>query len=153
MTETITFRIATADDLDEIVKMLADDVLGNKRERYETPLPDSYIRAFHAIDCDPNNELIVACDGTEIVGIQQITFTPYIVRQGCWRATIEGVRTASSKRGKGIGSKLIKWAIQRAKLRGCHLVQLTTDKERQEALHFYKKLGFKDSHEGLKLFL
>lgn len=30
MTETITFRIATADDLDEIVKMLADDVLGNK---------------------------------------------------------------------------------------------------------------------------
>lgn len=52
MTETITFRIATADDLDDIVKMLADDVLGNKRERYETPLPDSYIRAFHAIDCD-----------------------------------------------------------------------------------------------------
>lgn len=153
MTETITFRIATADDLDEIVKMLADDVLGNKRERYETPLPDSYIRAFHAIDWHPNNELIVACDGTEIVGIQQITFTPYIVRQGGWRATIEGVRTASSKRGKGIGSKLIKWAIQRAKLRGCHLVQLTTDKERQEALHFYKKLGFKDSHEGLKLFL
>ncbi|MGG0459533.1 N-acetyltransferase family protein [Bacillus mycoides] len=153
MTETITFRIATVDDLDEIVKMLADDVLGNKRERYETPLPDSYIRAFHAIDRDPNNELIVACDGTEIIGLQQITFTPHIARQGGWRATIEGVRTASSKRGKGIGSKLIKWAIQRAKLRGCHLVQLTTDKERQEALQFYKKLGFKDSHEGLKLFL
>ncbi|AFU13348.1 MULTISPECIES: GNAT family N-acetyltransferase [Bacillus cereus group] len=153
MAEIITFRIATADDLDEIVKMLADDVLGNKRERYETPLPDSYIRAFHAIDCDPNNELIVACDGTEIVGLQQITFTPYIARQGGWRATIEGVRTASSKRGKGIGTKLIKWAIQRATLRGCHLVQLTTDKERQEALQFYKKLGFKDSHEGLKLFL
>ncbi|MGX5526922.1 N-acetyltransferase family protein [Bacillus toyonensis] len=153
MTETITFRIATADDLDDIVKMLADDVLGNKRERYETPLPDSYIRAFHTIDCDPNNELIVACDGTEIVGLQQITFTPYIARQGGWRATIEGVRTVSSKRGKGIGTKLIKWAIQRATLRGCHLVQLTTDKERQEALQFYKKLGFKDSHEGLKLFL
>ncbi|OFD58978.1 GNAT family acetyltransferase [Bacillus mycoides] len=152
MTETITFRIATVDDLDEIVKMLADDVLGNKRERYETPLPDSYIRAFHAINRDPNNELIVACDGTE-VGLQQITFTPYIARQGGWRATIEGVRTASSKRGKGIGSKLIKWAIQRAKLRGCHLVQLTTDKERQEALQFYKKLGFRDSHEGLKLLL
>lgn len=73
--------------------------------------------------------------------------------KGGWRATIEGVRTVSSKRGKGIGTKLIKWAIQRATLRGCHLVQLTTDKERQEALQFYKKLGFKDSHEGLKLFL
>lgn len=152
MTETITFRIATADDLDDIVKMLADDVLGNKRERYETPLPDSYIRAFHAIDCDPNNELIVACDGTEIVGLQQITFTPYIARQGVGELLLR-VRTVSSKRGKGIGTKLIKWAIQRATLRGCHLVQLTTDKERQEALQFYKKLGFKDSHEGLKLFL
>ncbi|MGG1217172.1 GNAT family N-acetyltransferase, partial [Priestia endophytica] len=45
------------------------------------------------------------------------------------------------------------WAIQRAKERKCQLIQLTTDKERPEALRFYKKLGFKNSHEGLKLYL
>ncbi|PUB09899.1 ribosomal protein S18 acetylase RimI-like enzyme [Paenisporosarcina sp. OV554] len=147
----LKFRIATKQDLDSIVEMLADDVLGSKRERYERPLPDSYIKAFQAITADPNNELVVACRGEEIIGVQQITFTPYITHQGGWRATIEGVRTSSSERGKGLGTELIRFGIQRAKERGCHLVQLTTDKKREDALRFYESLGFKASHEGLKM--
>ncbi|WP_419878396.1 N-acetyltransferase family protein [Brevibacillus centrosporus] len=147
----VTFRIATANDLDQIVQMLADDELGKTRERYETPLPESYVKAFEAISSDPNNELVVACLGEEIVGVQQITFTPYLTHQGSWRATIEGVRTASSVRGRGIGSQLIGWAIDRAKARGCHLVQLTTDKKREDAHRFYERLGFQATHEGMKL--
>lgn len=150
-TNYITFREATLHDLDRIVYMLADDDLGNTREQYRQPLPESYIQAFQSIDSDPNNELIVACYGEDIIGVQQITFTPYITHQGGWRATIEGVRVASSERGNGVGSRLIQWAIQRAKERGCRMVQLTTDKKRPEALHFYEKLGFNASHEGLKL--
>lgn len=153
MKDEVSFRIATEQDLDRIVELLADDLLGSKRERYEKPLPESYIKAFQAIHSDPNNELVVACQGNEIIGVQQITFTPYITHQGGWRATIEGVRTSSSVRGKGVGSKLIQWAIQRAKQRGCHLVQLTTDKKREDALRFYERLGFKATHEGLKLHL
>ncbi|AZU64987.1 GNAT family N-acetyltransferase [Neobacillus mesonae] len=103
------------------------------------------------ITSDPNNELVVACEGNEVIGVQQITFTPYITYQGGWRATIEGVRTSASVRGKGVGTELIKWAIQRAESRGCHLVQLTTDKKRSNALRFYERLGFKGTHEGLKL--
>ncbi|MFQ3544205.1 GNAT family N-acetyltransferase [Halobacillus rhizosphaerae] len=147
----INFRLAAEKDLESIVAMLADDVLGSKRERYEHPLPNSYMRAFEAIIADPNNELIVACEKNEVIGVQQITFTPYITHQGGWRATIEGVRTSASVRGKGIGTKLIKWAIQRAEERGCHLVQLTTDKKRADALRFYESLGFKATHEGLKM--
>ncbi|WP_103110422.1 GNAT family N-acetyltransferase [Brevibacillus reuszeri] len=147
----LTFRMATAQDVDKIVQMLADDELGKTRERYEKPLPESYLQAFEAIDKDPNNELIVACLGEEIVGVQQITFTPYLTHQGSWRATIEGVRTASSERGKGLGSKLILWAVDRAKERGCHIVQLTTDKQRPDALRFYERLGFTATHEGVKM--
>lgn len=36
---------------------------------------------------------------------------------------------------------------------GCEMVQLTTDKERKEALRFYERIGFVASHEGLKLLL
>ncbi|MCA1041564.1 GNAT family N-acetyltransferase [Bacillus infantis] len=151
MEAKIRFRTAAEEDLDSIVAMLADDILGSTREKYEHPLPHSYIKAFQAISSDPNNELIVACRGTEVIGVQQITFTPYLTHQGGWRATIEGVRTAASVRGMGVGSELIKWAIQRADERGCHLVQLTTDKERPDALRFYERLGFKATHEGLKL--
>ncbi|MDR4315271.1 N-acetyltransferase GCN5 [Niallia circulans] len=151
MTESLEFRLAVLQDLDQIVAMLADDVLGSKRERYEQPLPASYLQAFQAIAEDPNNELVVACFGIEVVGVQQITFTPYITHQGGWRATIEGVRTASSVRGKGVGTQLINWAIERAKERGCHLIQLTTDKQRPDALRFYERLGFQATHEGLKM--
>ncbi len=145
------FRMATEEDLESIVSMLADDILGSKRERYQLPLPTSYLQAFEAIKSDPNNELVVACEGDKVIGVQQITFTPYLTHQGGWRATIEGVRTSTSVRGKGVGTLLIRWAIQRAKERGCHLVQLTTDKKREDALRFYERLGFEATHEGLKL--
>ncbi|MCM3490156.1 GNAT family N-acetyltransferase [Alkalihalophilus marmarensis] len=147
----IYFRLATEDDLDSIVYMLADDVLGSKREKYEQPLLENYIKAFHSINTDPNNELIVACKEETVVGVQQLTFTPYLTHQGGWRATVEGVRTAASVRGQGVGSELIKWAINRAKQRDCHVIQLTTDKKRPDALRFYERLGFKATHEGLKL--
>lgn len=153
MASTVEFRNAARADLDRIVEMLSDDMLGEKRERFEQPLPDSYIQAFEAIEADPNNELIVACLDGEIVGVQQVTFTPHIVRQGSWRATIEGVRTAASVRGNGIGRQMITWAIERAKERGCRMVQLTSDKQREDAQRFYRQLGFKATHEGLKLHL
>lgn len=133
--------------------MLADDPLGAKRERFETPLPESYLRAFDAIAADPNNELVVACLGAEVVGVLQITFTPYLAYQGGWRATIEAVRIDSRHRSQGLGKAMFEWAIARARERGCHLVQLTTDKARPDAKRFYESLGFVASHEGMKLFL
>ena len=55
--------------------MLADDPLGAKRERLETPLPEGYLRAFAEIDADANNELVVACldsDKGAVVGVLQV---------------------------------------------------------------------------------
>jgi hypothetical protein len=52
-TNVVTFRIATEQDLDKMVHMLSDDVLGNLRERYEQPLPENYGKAFQAINSDP----------------------------------------------------------------------------------------------------
>ncbi|WP_249116337.1 GNAT family N-acetyltransferase [Bacillus altitudinis] len=125
--------------------------LGQKRERYSRPLRESYRNAFHSIEADPNIELIVACDREEVVGVLQLTMTPFLTYQGGWRASIEGVRTASTHRGRGIGTLLIKRAIQRASDRGCHMIQLTTDKQRSAARHFYEKLGFEATHDGMKL--
>lgn len=46
---------------------------------------------------------------------------------------------------------MFEWVIARVKQKGAHLLQLTSDKKRPEAIHFYKKLGFRSSHEGMKL--
>lgn len=151
MKKEITFRNAVEQDLDRIVEMLSDDFLGSKRECYQHPIPNSYIEAYKAITSDPNNELVVAWYANKIIGVQQIIFIPYITHQGRWRATIEGVRISSSIHGKGVGTKLIQWAIQRAKARGCHLIQLMTDKQRDDTLRFYERLGFNSTHEGFKM--
>jgi ribosomal protein S18 acetylase RimI-like enzyme len=149
----LSFREAKVEDLPAIVRLLADDPLGAKRERFATPLPASYVRAFDAIDADPNNELVVACRGTEVVGALQLTFIPYLTYQGGWRALIEAVRIDSKHRSQGLGRTMFQWAIARSRERGCHLVQLTTDKSRADAKRFYESLGFAASHEGMKLFL
>jgi GNAT superfamily N-acetyltransferase len=133
--------------------MLADDVLGANREEYRLPLPAEYATAFEAIDRDPNNELIVAELDGRVVGVLQITWLPYLTHKGSWRALIEGVRVDASVRSEGIGRRLFTWAIERARERGCRMVQLTTDKARPDALRFYESLGFVASHEGMKLML
>jgi GNAT superfamily N-acetyltransferase len=154
MNEDNRFRAARREDVESIVRLLADDALGAKREAYRSPLPASYHAAFDAIDADPNNELVVAegPDG-QVVGVLQITFIPYLTYRGGWRALIEGVRVASDLRSSGIGRRLLAWAIARATARGCHMVQLTSDKARPEAIRFYEALGFVASHEGMKLHL
>ena len=48
--QEIFFRLANRVHLPSIVRMLADDDLGSQRERYETPLPESYYSAFEQID-------------------------------------------------------------------------------------------------------
>ena len=148
-----TFRRARADDVPDIVRLLADDPLGATRERYESPLPESYARAFRAIEQDANNELVAAGRGERVVGVLQLTYIPSLTYQGGWRALIEGVRVDSGERSQGLGKTLFEWAIARARERGCHMVQLTTDKARPDAKRFYESLGFVASHEGLKLHL
>ncbi len=133
--------------------MLADDFLGATRERYETPLPESYIKAFEEIKADKNNELIIAETGGEIAGTLQITFTPSISFQGGKRAAVESVRVEEKYRGRGIGRELMKWAINRAREENCLMIQLTTNAERKDAHRFYENLGFKGSHLGMKLYL
>lgn len=147
----VKIRQAKSKDISAVVKMLSDDSLGQKREKVQSPLSKSYITAFDAIADDGNNKLIVACRGPEVVGCLQLTFIPNITYQGGWRAQIEGVRVRSDERTKGIGERMFKWAIDHSLERSCHLVQLTTNKARPEAIQFYKKLGFNASHEGMKL--
>ncbi len=148
----MTFREATEKDLTQIVKMIADDELGKKREHFKIPLPDAYLNAFQMIDSDSNQELIVVENSqSEIIGTMQLSFIQYLTYQGGIRAQIEGVRIRKDQRGLGIGKKMVEWAIHRAKEKKAHLIQLTTDKKRPKAIQFYTDLGFTASHEGMKM--
>lgn len=146
------FRKATEKDLPQIVEMIADDVLGKTRENYQLPLPKEYINAFERIDSDKNQELLVVENKNfELIGTLQLTFIHYLTYQGGIRAQIEAVRIRKDQRGIGLGKTIFEWAINRAKEKKAHVLQLTTDKKRLQAIKFYEDLGFKPSHEGMKM--
>lgn len=149
-----SFRRATEADLPGIVRLLADDTLGQTREIPSDPVDVRYMSAFAAIAADANQFLAVAVEADgNLAGCLQLSFIPGLSRTGMWRAQIESVRISADHRGSGLGSRFIEWAIGQAKERGCGLVQLTSDKTRPDAIRLYEKLGFVASHEGLKLSL
>ena len=147
----LTYRSAIQSDLPSLVEMLANDGLGQQREDTSQPLNQRYIESFAHINKDPNNELTVIESDSRIVGMLQLTFIPYLTHTGSWRCLIEGVRIHQDYRGAGLGTRFFEWAIDRARDRGCQIVQLTSDKSRPDAIRFYENLGFVASHEGFKL--
>jgi GNAT superfamily N-acetyltransferase len=151
--QSVLFRLATRADLPSIVRMLADDELGSQRERAETPLPESYYFAFEQINKDPNHELIVADLNGEVIGTLHLMFLPSISFQGGLRAQVESVRIDKRFQSQGIGSEMMEWAMEHARQRGAHMVQLTTHSSRVDAHRFYERLGFKGSHLGMKMSL
>ena len=150
---SITLRPARRDDVPAIVALLADDPLGRERETAGDTPPEPYWQAFDDIAAQHGNFLIVAERDRAIVGCLQFTLIPGLSRRGMKRGLIEAVRVAASCRGLGLGEKLVRHAIERARAAGCGLVQLTSDKSRPGAHRFYERLGFAASHVGFKLSL
>lgn len=148
-----TFRVsrATRDDVPDLVGLLRDDPLGSGREQDDL---GPYLDAFAAIDRDPNHLLIVLRDSDDAVaGTMQLTLLPGLARGGMTRLQIEAVRVAEAHRGSGLGAVMLGWAHDHGRRHGASLAQLTTDKTREQAHRFYERLGYRASHEGMKLVL
>ena len=149
----IVIRPITNEDLPRIVALLADDALGAKRELPSEPLHVDYQRAYESILADDNQNVYACIQDGRIVGCMQLSFIPGLSHVGSWRAQVESIRVASAARGQRVGERMIAFAIERAKAKGCRFLQLTTDKTRLDARRFYERLGFKATHEGMKLAL
>ena len=152
-TECGTFGVQRAKDADieSIVALLQDDPLGNKRETSDW---SRYMAAFQEINEDPNQYLAVVLDAQgRVIGTMQLTLIAGLSRNAAKRLQIEAVRIASRVRGCGIGTAMFEWAHEYGREHNAELVQLTSDKSREDALKFYTSLGYVDSHEGFKLAL
>lgn len=150
---TLTFRRAVEADLPFIVRLVAEDAVRDTGDKPDEPFHPSYVTALREIDDDPNQLLIVAELDGAAVGTLQLTFIPGIAALGTKRCLIEAVHIAPAHRNKGLGTEMIRWAIEQSRHRGCRMVQLTSNKKRLDAHRFYERLGFLKSHEGFKYYL
>ncbi|MBB5706083.1 GNAT family N-acetyltransferase [Sphingopyxis panaciterrulae] len=150
MSELI-LRDATRADLSAILAMLAEETI--PPDRKADPGDPRYLAAFDAIEADPNQRLIAAELDGRVVGTMQLGFLPGLSFVGSWRGLIEAVRIVGDLRGQRLGERMILWAVDQCRARDCKLVQLTSSASRTDAHRFYARLGFVQSHVGMKLHL
>ncbi|RMI32336.1 GNAT family N-acetyltransferase [Nocardia stercoris] len=145
-----TYRVQRAGraDVPALVALLSDDEIGRAREGFDIA---RYEEAYDAVTRDPAHYLAVVRDEADrIVGTMQLTIIPGLSRGGTTRLQIEGVRVAATERSRGIGTAMLEWAHYHGRHRGATLAQVTTDRVRERAHAFYARLGYENSHVGLK---
>ncbi|MBY0534090.1 MAG: GNAT family N-acetyltransferase [Rickettsiaceae bacterium] len=133
----LTHRKARIADLPRLVELLLEDELGATRESRSAELDEKYTKAFHKIDIDPNQYLMVVENGDEIIGTCHFTVMPSLTFIGSTRMQIEAVRVAGKYRGQKIGNWMFDQAISYAKAMDVSIIQLTINKKRPKAKHFY----------------
>ena len=143
----VHFRKAGSGDLDAVLGLLRDDILGAAREVDDMAI---YRAAFQKMEAEGNNHLIVGELKGRIVATYQITFISGLSLKAMRRAQLESVRVASDLRGQKIGAAMIEDAEARARAAGCSLMQLTMNASRDDTARFYQRLGFTPSHIGYK---
>ena len=147
-------RRARRDDLPALVELLAADALRANDDSSAIERRGPYEAAFEAIDRDPAHTLVAVEDasGTVVATMSSRSFpgSHAPARHACRSRRCASRATA---RGHGLGTAMMRWAIDEARSRGAALVQLTSDARREEAHRFYERLGFAPSHVGFKLFL
>ncbi|WP_019925812.1 GNAT family N-acetyltransferase [Nocardia sp. BMG111209] len=144
------YRVQRAErtDVPALVELLSDDEIGRTREGFDIA---RYEEAYDAVTRDPSHYLAVVRDEADrIVGTMQLTIIPGLSRGGATRLQIEGVRVAAAERSRGIGTAMLEWAHDHGRHRGATLAQVTTDRARERAHAFYARLGYDNSHVGLK---
>jgi len=149
----LTYRSAMPGDLPFIIALIVEDSVVSSGDDPADAMHEDYVKALTTITADPNQEMIVAELDGKPVGCFQLTYIPGLMRRGAWRGLLEVVHVRADERNLGLGSEMMHWAIERCRERNCSMVQLTSNKKRADAHRFYERLGFKQSHEGFKMYL
>jgi ribosomal protein S18 acetylase RimI-like enzyme len=152
----VTMREARRDDVPRIVSLILLGAPRQTRADAEIALEaadPAYLAAFDEIAASKYNTLFVAELDGRVVGTLQVTLIPGLINRGRKRAKLESVHVDPALRGRRIGEAMVAHAVDFARRSGAGLVELTSDKAREAAHRFYRRIGFSQSHEGFKLVL
>lgn len=110
----------------------------------ELPLgSDRPEEVFTQITQTPNYYIYLAHLNQQPVGTFSLIYLPTMMHRGYHKfAVLDAVTVISHLRGQGIGSQMVKAAIQLSAEAGCYKVTLSSNLKRHRAHQFYQSLGF-----------
>ena len=100
---------------------------------------------WEQIQNDDKITYLGAYENDQLIATCFLTIIPNFSNQGRPSGFIENVVTDEKWRGKGVGSQLLKKAIELAKEQNCYKVFLESGITRTGAHDFYRSLGFDDT--------
>lgn len=144
-------RDALPSDVDDLIALM---LCGQLRE-HEVASEERgcYLDALREIEARDDSYLLVADLGGEVVGMLQLFTFRHFQHRGGRCAEIESMHVADRERGKGVGTRLLRHAVERARELGCYRVQITSNEARCDAHRFYEANEFVASHRGFKRYL
>ncbi len=90
----------------------------------------------------PNYRIYVAELGEVIVGTFALIIIDSVAHSGKPFAVVEDVVVSQDCQGRGIGKRMMEFAMCRCKEFGCYKLTLSSHLKRQKAHSFYESLGF-----------
>lgn len=100
-------------------------------------------KIFNRIKSYPSYRIYVAKAGDEVVGTLSLLIMDKLAHMGAPSGIVEDVLVHKDWQGRGIGEKMMKFAMDLCQKMGCYKLMLSSDVKREIAHNFYEKLGFK----------
>ncbi len=98
---------------------------------------------FEKMESYPNYKIYIARYNDKIVGTFSLSIMDNIAHMGQSSGLVEDVVVEKSMRSKGIGRKMMKYAMEICRKNNCYKMSLSSNLIRERAHKFYEKLGFK----------
>jgi GNAT superfamily N-acetyltransferase len=131
-------RPAATADLPVVLALYAQPDMDNGAV---LPIPEAE-RLFARFATYPDYTLYVAEDDGRVVGTFALLMMDNLGHLGARSAIVEDVIVAQDRHGNGIGQDMMRFAIARAKEKGCYKLMLSSNVKREHAHAFYEKFGF-----------
>jgi len=90
----------------------------------------------------PDYRLYVALVAGRVVGTFSMLIMDNMAHKGARSAILEDVVVEERLRGKGVGKRMMAFAYEICKEKGCYKLALNSNRNRKDAHRFYESLGF-----------
>lgn len=134
----LTIRKANRDDLKDILAIYAEPDIDNGNILNLNSAETMLDKMKHY----PDYTLYVATTGNKVVGSFALLIMDNLAHMGAPSVIVEDVVVHSKWRSRGIGSRMIRFAMDKAKQAKCYKLALTCSINRDRAHKFYESLGF-----------
>jgi GNAT superfamily N-acetyltransferase len=134
----ISIREATESDLPGIILLYTQLAQDN-----DTALSlNDAGRIFARLKTYPDYRIYVALADSRIVGTFALLIMDAIAHHGARSGILEDVVVEAGLRGRGVGKKMLAYAGNLCREKGCYKISLTSNRSREAAHRFYESLGY-----------